>query len=431
MRILFLCHRIPFPPDKGDKIRSWHEVDWLAARHEVDLFTLIDDEADRPHIETLRRHVHALECPTLDRWRSKFQVATALLTGRSLSAAHFLAPELTKAIHRAVHTVAYDLAFVFSSNMAPYLDGLSIPRALDFVDIDSAKFEAYAGSDPSLLRRLVYGTEAKRLRALEKRLSESAELTLVCSQREAEELRGFARPRRVEVVPNGTDTDYFAPRPDVPVATDSIVFTGAMDYRANIDAVLWFAEAILPLVQAELPTATFTIVGSNPTPEVLALHGTRKISVTGRVPDVRPYVQSAMVAVAPLRVARGIQNKVLEALACGTPVVATMAALGGLDAAHRTEGGTSSSGTSSSGSRGSSLPGAIPAESPREFAAATLALLRDRTRRDSLGITGRDHVVSEYRWERRLERLEQLLVETASSARRRNVEETVFRSNDR
>lgn len=398
MRILFLCHRIPYPPDKGDKIRSYHELDWLAARHEVDLFTLIDDSADRRHVDALRGRVHEVVAIPLCPMRARMRAATALVSGTALTVAHFLEPELARALRERIASRRYDIGFVFSSNMVPLVHGLDLPLALDFVDVDSAKFESYARAAP-FWSRWLFALEARRLRALEKMASESAPLTVVCTDREAEELRRFARPRRLEVVRNGTDTEYF--RPGDSPGESGVVFTGAMDYRANVDAVLWFANEVWPRLRSRHPEAVFTIVGSNPAPAVVALAGRDGISVTGRVPDVRPHLRAAAVAVAPLRVARGIQNKVLEALACAVPVVATTAALGGLSGQPR---------------------GVVVADDPERFADSVSQLLGDRGRRVELGAAGRDYVVEEMRWERGLSALETMLREVASSAASDRVE---------
>lgn len=406
MRLLFLCHRIPYPPDKGDKIRSYHELAWLAERHEVDLFTLVDDEADRRHVEPLRELVEELTVIRLRPIHARLRALKACFVGQALTVAHFDEPALRRALEDSVARRKYDLCFVFSSNMAPLVRNLGVPLALDFVDVDSAKFAAYA-SGASLVARPVFAREARRLRALERELCESAELTIVCTDRERIELESFAHPKRLEVIENGVDIEYF--HPAATRGEDGVVFAGAMDYRANVDAVLWFAREVWPLVRARHETTRFTIVGSNPAPSVLELNGRNGIEVTGRVPDVRPFVTRAAVSVAPLQVARGIQNKVLEALACGLPVVATRAALGGLSTDPR---------------------GVVVAESATDFAAAVSSLLLDPARRHFLSTAGRDYVVENHRWEKSLDRLESLLLEVSSSTRARTVEESVSRTSE-
>ncbi len=390
MRICYLCHRVPFPPDKGDKIRSFHQVEFLARRHQLDLFTFVDDAADLAHVAALGRLVRRLHVERLRPLPARFWSLRALLRGEALSVAYFRQRRLRAALCRAFASESYDLAVAFSSAMAPYLDGWDGPRALDFVDIDSAKWLAYAEQLGRTPLGWLYRREGRALRRLEGDLAERAELTVVCSLREEEELRSFCAPRHAVTVPNGTDVECFSPGVS-PFPPFDLVFTGAMDYRANADAVLWFAREVLPLVRKERPAARFIIVGSNPLPAVQGLGRIPGVEVTGRVADVCPYLRAAAVAVAPLRVARGIQNKVLEALACGTPVVATRAALGGIGEAR----------------------GVLVCESPEEQAAAVLRLLADPARRAALGAEGRAFVVEHFRWEVRLEELDQLLCAAA------------------
>ncbi|MFG0319034.1 MAG: TIGR03087 family PEP-CTERM/XrtA system glycosyltransferase [Planctomycetota bacterium JB042] len=390
MRILYLCHRIPFPPDKGDKIRSYHQVEHLGRRHEVDLFTLIDDPADRRHVDPLRGLVGRRTVEEIDPPAARVRALIGLATGEPLSVRAFRNAPLRDAVRRAFAEEAYDLAFVFSSNMVPYLDGFEGPRVLDYVDVDSAKWTAYADG-AALPLRWLYAREGRRLRSVEAAAAARAELTVVCAEKEEEELLRFASPRRVEVVPNGTDVTRFSPgATDVPPF--DVVFTGAMDYRANVDAIVWFADECLPRIRERRPETGLSIVGSNPTREVRALGERPGVTVTGRVEEVPPYLRAARVAVAPLRVARGIQNKVLEAMACGTPVVATGAALGGIGAP----------------------PAVARADDPAAFADAVAALLADEAVRTARGREGREWVVQHFDWEARLGQLEALLVEAAS-----------------
>jgi sugar transferase (PEP-CTERM/EpsH1 system associated) len=404
VRLLYLCHRIPFPPDKGDKIRSWHEVEYLAARHEVDVFTLLDDPRDEEHVATLARHVRRLVAVWLDPWAARRRAARALFRGDSLTAAWFAEPRLRDELAGAAAAEDYDAAMVFSSNVAPLLDGIALPRVVDFVDVDSAKFRDYAATADFPPREALLRLEARRLQRLEARLAAEADATVVCAAREAEALRVFAAPRRLAVIRNGVDTEHFRPvAAGDPCATPcEMVFTGAMDYHANVDAVRWFCDEVLPRVRRVAPGARLRIVGSNPTRAVLKLRGRPGVEVTGRVADVRPHLWSARVAVAPLRVARGIQNKVLEALACGVPVVATPAALGGLER----------------------LAGAVPADGATEFANVVAHLLRDPPQRAALGAAGAAAVGREFGWATSLAHLEPLLATAASSRRGAVVEQS-------
>ncbi|MBL8766159.1 MAG: TIGR03087 family PEP-CTERM/XrtA system glycosyltransferase [Planctomycetes bacterium] len=393
MKLLFLCHRIPYPPDKGDKIRSYHELRWLAARHDVDLITTLDDPADRRHVATVSAMVRRATIVELPRVPAALRAMASIAVGRSATEAWFTPASFRAAFREAIATTRYDAVLVFSSAHARLALSCGVPAVLDFVDVDSSKWTAYARSQaPWSPRRWIYAIEGARMAALEARTSASAYATVVCAQREVEALRAFATPRRLELVPNGTDTEVF--RPDPAVAREPlVVFSGAMDYRANADAVLWFATEAWPRIRERVPQARFSIVGSNPGPAVRALAERDGIEVTGRVERVQPWLQRARVAVAPLQVARGIQNKVLEALACGTPVVATPAALEGIP-----------------GSRGT-----VAAATPEELADAVVKLLATPPLADRLGADGRAFVLEASTWDSRLSRLDELLREAASS----------------
>ncbi|MBK6941152.1 MAG: TIGR03087 family PEP-CTERM/XrtA system glycosyltransferase [Planctomycetes bacterium] len=393
MKLLFLCHRIPYPPDKGDKIRSYHELRYLAARHDVDLITTLDDPADQRHVASVSSMVRSATIVPLHRASAAVRAGVAVLTGGALTEAWFTPPALRTALRRALEREHYDAVLVFSSAHARPALASGVPTVLDFVDVDSAKWAAYAASCPAWSpRRSVYVLEAARMRSLESETCARAFATLVCAQREVEALRAIAAPRRLELVPNGTDTESF--RPDAAVAREAlVVFSGAMDYRANADAVIWFAERAWPTIRARVPQARLAIVGSNPGPAVQALAARDGIEVTGRVDRVQPWLQRARVAVAPLQVARGIQNKVLEALACATPVVATPAALEGIPGAR----------------------GTMPAATPAELADAVVQLLTDPARAVRLGAEGRSFVLEASTWDSRLSRLDEVLREAASS----------------
>lgn len=383
MRLLYLCHRLPHPPDKGDKIRSHHQVLGLARRHEVSVFTTADEGADPSAAAELARFVRRVVCLPNSGWSKRLRAVCGLLRREALSVAAFDVRALRRRIARSLAQEPFDAAVVYSSNALPLLGSFAGPLVVDLVDVDSAKWEGYAEEAGALLRPL-YAREARLVRRLEQEAARRADCVLVCAERELTELRRIARPRRAVVVPNGTDTNYFSPGPS-DIDPFEVVFTGAMDYAANVDAVLWFARVVWPRVRAVRDRARFFVVGSNPARSVRRLSGRDGIVVTGRVPDVRPYLRAAATAVAPLRVARGIQNKVLEALACGVPVVATGAALGGIGANE----------------------GCVPADSAEEFAAALLRLLDDEGERRRRGDAGRRYVVERFRWERHVARLEE------------------------
>jgi sugar transferase (PEP-CTERM/EpsH1 system associated) len=389
---LFLPHRVPFPPDKGDKIRSFHLLKALARRGPVYLGTFGETAAELATGPALREWCADTCLRPLRKPVALARAALGALVGRSLSQGYYHDPVLHRWVRALVASGKVDRIVVFSSSMVPYTFGLPRPVRVvtDLCDVDSDKWAQYAAGRrgfKGLPARLVYAREARTLAALERRTVNHCAATVVISDAEADllaEVVGCPRAA-VAVVRNGVDLAYWNPaEPAVmaqpsPFASDekALVFTGAMDYWANADAVSWFAAEVLPRVRAVEPAARFWIVGSNPTAAVQQL-AAADVSVTGRVPDVRPYLANATVAVAPLRVARGVQNKVLEAMGMARPLVATPAALQGLGAVQ--------------------AAGLGVGESAAEVAAAVLAALQAGGNAPAL----RDFVAEEFGWEPQL-----------------------------
>ena len=337
MNLLYLCHRIPYPPDKGDKIRSFHQIRHLAQRHRVHLACMIDQVEDLQGINELKHYCAAVDTVYRSSSSAKTAILAALLTNKSLSVASFHSKQLQKKIAERLASEHFDRIFVFSSTMAEYVwDVNHIPRIMDFVDVDSEKWRDYAGYH-SFPRSLIYRQEAVRLAHYEERISLNFDHSIFVSEAEANLFRRRINHRPISVVPNGVDFDYFAQRVASPVLADGpvIIFVGAMDYFPNIDAVRYFCKDIFPLVRKSRPEARFYIVGSRPAREVIRLGRIANVKVTGWVPDVRPYLAMASVSVAPFRIARGIQNKILEAMASGVPVVSTSRAVQGIGASAK------------------------------------------------------------------------------------------------
>jgi sugar transferase (PEP-CTERM/EpsH1 system associated) len=345
--LLFLSHRIPYPPDKGDKIRAWHVLRHLARSHRIHLGCFVDDPADLAHVATLRAVCADLKIvPIRRRWHRLRSLARAR-PGQPLSLAYFADAGLRAWVAEKV-AGGIELAFVHCSAMAPYLLGeRRVRRVLDMVDVDSAKWAAYAaraGWPGRLLgggllgAGLLWAREARTLLAFERAAARDYDHTLFVSRDEAASFAALAPDSagRIGWRDNGVDFLAFAPTQagasPYPAGAPYAVFTGTMDYWPNIDAVSWFADAVLPLIRQRHPTLGFAIVGAHPTQAVRRLGARPGILVTGRVADTRPYLAHAALAVAPLRLARGTQNKVLEALAMARPVVATPDACAGLRA---------------------------------------------------------------------------------------------------
>lgn len=341
--LLLLIHRIPYPPNKGDKIRSYHLLKHLARHYRVHLATFVDDPDDWqyvPHVQALCASSHfARMNPLMARVKS----LSALLKNRSLSLDYYRDARLARWVRDSVAMHGIERVLVFSSAMAQYADPYrGARRVVDFVDVDSDKWRQYA-DQKSFPMNLLYRYEAKQLLRYERQVARDYDASLFVSAPEAELFRQLAPESGAKIghFSNGVDTDYFSPHAsyDSPYAAGerALVFTGAMDYWPNVDAVQWFCDAVFPALRARFPELRFYIVGARPTPAVQALGQRDGVNVTGTVPDVRPYIAHAAVAVAPLRIARGIQNKVLEAMAMATPVVVSPQALEGIDAVPGSE----------------------------------------------------------------------------------------------
>ena len=388
--ILFLTQRIPYPPIKGEKIRPLQILRHVGKRYAVHLGTLIDDPSDWQHVDTVRRLCADAYFAPLDRRIGKIACLRGLLTGAPLSFAFFRDRGLFRWVRRVLDGVRPEVIFVCSTNMAQYvLDHPYRPPRLivDYADVDSAKWADYA-TQARGPRRFVFAREARLVRAAEQRIAQVADACTFVSEPEAELFRRIApaHAAKIAAIGSGVDAKYFAPDHGFPPPYDpahaSFVFTGTMDYWPNVDAVTWFAKEILPAIRRAHPLARFFIVGSAPAPAVQRLRDQPGVQVTGRVPDVRPYLEHAVAAVAPMRVARGIQNKVLEAMAMAKPVIVTTAALTGIDVDPDRE--------------------ILLADTVGGLATACCRLIDEPATGARVGAAARRRILAEFRWPARL-----------------------------
>ena len=393
-RLYFLAQRVPYPPDRGDKITTCNEVIHLGRSYEVHVFCTADGREDLANVAGLRPHVASVTAVPVHPLRAKFRALHGLATGRALSVAMIDEPALHRAIAAAAATLPPDLVFIYSSNMAQFAAPFAgHPRIMQFADLDSMKWERYAAAARPPMR-WIYAREARLLRALEHDLAHACDHSLVCTDNERADFHARIPGAPVSTAANGVDLDYF--RSEGAAKTPGrLVFTGVMDYLPNVDAVTWFATDILPRVQASVPGASFVICGSRPSPAVQALAARPGVSVTGRVPDVRPYLDGAEVFVAPLRIARGIQNKVLEAMAMNLPVVASLQAWRGTGFAQD--------------------EGILAADDPPAFADHVIALLRDPARRAQLARLGRAAVERDFAWPAKLRTIDRVVADALAA----------------
>jgi sugar transferase (PEP-CTERM/EpsH1 system associated) len=336
--LLFLAHRIPYPPDKGDKIRAWNILRHLAHTHRIHLSCFADDPNDRQYIPELHAHCADLLCIPIDRRVQQLKTMLRVRRGQPLSLGYFFDRRMQRWVDAKLARGAIDRVYVFSSAMAGYvMHARGARRILDMVDVDSEKWTAYAES-ARFPARAIWAREGRTLLAFERHAAANFDHSLFVSEHEWQRFVTLAPEtvKKTSWVSNGVDLEYFSPqhRFDAPFDRGGadLVFTGRMDYRPNIDAVQWFARDMLPNLRRLIPAARLWIVGAAPAKDVRVLASLPGIDVTGRVPDTRPWLAAADVVVAPLRIARGIQNKLLEAMAMARPIVATPEAFEGVQA---------------------------------------------------------------------------------------------------
>jgi polysaccharide biosynthesis protein PslH len=389
---LFLAHRLPYPPDRGDKIRSWHMLKRLAELGRVHLGCFADDETEAAQISGLRAELNGalgevyVEVRTVGKVRAGLQ---ALRTGKPISLTLFASERMRAFAAKIAGRANTRCIFAYSGQMAQFVPlERRQPFVMDFVDMDSAKFADYAAGTDAM--RWVNAREARKLLAFERETAARADVSLFVSEAEA----GLFRSRSglpdadIRVVQNGVDLRYFDPAAPFAALSEEergsgaiILFTGQMDYRPNVEAVVAFAHGVLPAIRSREPSARFVIAGRNPSHDVQAL-ASEAVQVTGPVADMRAWLAAADVVVAPLKIARGVQNKVLEAMAMARPVVASSAAFEGIEA----------------------VPGRdlIVTDDPAE---AILALLADPVQCSDLGTVARAQVGARYQWSARLKPL--------------------------
>jgi len=385
---------MPYPPEKGDKIRSWHILRHLAQRHRVHLGCFYDDPADKRHIGELEKLCASVKCLPIHPLLRRVKSLGALKSGEAMTIAYFRDERLMQWIAETFARWRPTQSFVFCSSMAPYVEGYRFAtRVIDMVDVDSEKWHQYA--DKRLWpMKAIYRREGSKLRQVEIAAARNADYTLFASAPEASLFlkRTGRSTSRVLAMRNGVDFNFFDPanagENPYPQGRKTIAFTGAMDYWPNIEAAQWFVTDVMTALRHRFPAFDFWIVGAHPASSLRRL-ARGDIHVTGRVPDIRPYIAHADAVVAPLQIARGIQNKVLEAMAMGKPVVATPAALEGLDLKVGEE--------------------VIAASNGQQFANAIAHVFKGEMA--ELGLRARQRIVADYGWGASLRVLDELLAE--------------------
>lgn len=388
MNILYICHRFPYPPKRGGKIRPFNMIRHLAQSHKVTVCSLSRSAMETAEAQGIAAHCAEFYIGQVNERVQTLRMVATLPTPITASSSYFHSAALARRINRLLAERRFDLIFVHCSSVAHYVQHVRhVPKILDFGDMDSQKWLAYARYKPFPLS-LGYWWEGRRLQAEEKRLARRFDFCTTTTRAEWETLTAYGIDTPSDWFPNGVDSSFFMPS-DEPYDPDTIVFIGRMDYYPNQQCMFDFCANVLPLLKAKRPAVKLQIVGADPSPAVRKLSEIDGVTVTGSVPDVRPYVQRAALTVAPLRIARGTQNKILEAMAMGVPVVCTEVAAGGVDAVpgeHLLTGATAA-----------------------EIAAAVLRILGDPGERARLAHAGRTRVLLHHAWSSSMKRLDGII----------------------
>lgn len=403
MNILYVCHRFPFPPKRGGKIRPFNMIrHWHAAGHKVTVCSLVRSEAEAEEGAGIAEHCTAFESGRVSeplQW-ARMIVRLPVLTPSSMG--YFYSPELAGKIRRLLATQRFDLIFVHCSSVAPYVaDVQGVPKILDFGDMDSQKWLEYANYKPFPLS-LGYTLEGHKMLWAEKRLARRFDLCTATTRAEWETLDGYGTGAPSDWFPNGVDAGFFSPDEATGGSydADTISFIGRMDYYPNQECMQRFCKAVWPLLRERRPTMKLLIVGADPSPAIRALGELPGVTVTGSVPDVRPYIRGSALMVAPLAIARGTQNKILEAMAMGVPVVTSRVAAGGVDAEPERH--------------------LLVADTPQELADAVLRITQHPQERARLAQAGRERMLSHHAWPHSMQRLDGIVERCLRDFARKN-----------
>ena len=389
MNILFLCHKIPYPPNKGDRIPTFYRMEYLAKKHNLHLVFPCYYKEEMDHLENLRKYSASIDTVYINPTLAKAKSLASLMSFKPLTLPYFYSSKLNDLVQKRILHDGIDLIYVFSSSMGQYVAEISnVKKIMDFVDADSHKWFQYSlHTVPPL--SWVYYLEWKKMQRYEQKMARCFDHTISISTDEKELFRSFIKDIKMSVVPNGVNLEYFKPQNE-PFEPKRIVFVGAMDYHANVDAVLYFFRKIFPIIKDKEPDVEFYIVGSRPSPSILKLRKDKNVVVTGYVDDVRKYLNKACAAVVPLRIARGLQNKILEAMSAGVPVVTTSKGNEGINAKIGQE--------------------IFVEDNPLLFANSVLTLMTDVQLRNSVAEKARVFVENNFNWESNLKYFEEILV---------------------
>ncbi len=393
MKILVVSSRPPWPPVMADAMTTDRLIRFLHGRgHSVDLACFVEDaKSERVLRQGLGDVCADILTVTLPRWRSYGSTALTLLGRLPMQVRYYRSNQMSELIRERVAEGRYDLVYTHLIRMAEHTKMLDIPKALGMQISQGLNLRRMFEHSKDPLRRLFYRIESTKAEAYEAGVGADFDRIFLCGPSDIEAIERTAPIPNARVCPHGQDIPPLERVRAGVREPGAIVVSGVMSTYTNVDAVTWFAEKIFPLIEREVSEAKFWIVGRNPQRQVRALERSGKVIVTGEVPDVYDWLCRAQVAVAPLRIGAGMQNKVVQAMACELPVVATPVANEGIGAE----------------------PGRIimVCNDEQSIADSVIQLLRDEPERSRIGQAARDFVEANWTWDANFENLERWLIE--------------------
>ena len=388
MRLLVATFRFPTDLCTGDKLTIHHMLKFLAPRHEITFVSFAGSDLNADEMQLVAPYCKRVKVVRLPKWRSVANCASGMFSRDPLQVRYFHSREMHRRIQQLIEEEQIELAYGYHLRSAQYLAGIdACPRILDLKPVQTLNLRRMKDHVTNPLRKLVYKTEFNRVRRYETRIARAMDLCLVISETDRKEIDPHDEWENLRINPHGLDTSFFAPDGKVAQAPGTLIFTGNMNYDPNVDAITSFCADVYPLIKQQYPSVKLRIVGKNPQPAVLALAADPSIEVTGFVDDIREETRAAQVAIAPMRIAAGLQNKVLESLSVGLPMVMTPIANEGIGAIPDQH--------------------AVVAKSPQDFAQAVVGLLHDPEQRNRISQSARKFIESYWSWEAHFEDLDQ------------------------
>ncbi len=398
MKILIIAQRCPYPPNKGEKIRTFHQLKYFnECGHDVILASPYEDDSDQKYFDELKKH-HCLNVVSTKLSTKPFRLISGMLKNKALSISNFYSPNLQSEIDDILSSQEIDVIFCSASSVSEYIfRSKTYPRLkplpkliMDFMDVDSDKWAQYEKSHQWPLSA-IYARESRLIAAAEANIVKTFEHCLLITQTEVDLFQTIhGNVKNLIAIENGLDTNTFYPPTNLRQTTDPyFLFAGVMDYAPNIDAVMWFIDLVWPDVKKKWPNAKFCIAGMNPSEKIKKLRLKEGIEVTGFVDDIKPFFDKTNIFIAPFRIARGVQNKVLQAFACGLPVIATSMGAEGI--------------------RYNADKDILLAGTPEQFINRIEQLISDKKFYDCISNNALKNIVNNYSWESILQPLKTLL----------------------